>query len=111
MYTSLMTSIIKDTDSNREIWVSRHPGWLPTCSGDALKVYHFLTFKEAIEFVNEISLVAMTTQHYPEIGIHGATVSLRLKGDPEKGLDGKDADFMERVDELPYSEAEVEVVQ
>ena len=106
-----MTSIIKDKDGNREIWVGRFPGWLPTCSGDALRVYHFLTFKEALEFVNEIGLIAQTTQHFPEIGIHGPSVTLKLKAHPELGLSTKDLSFIERVDELPYTEMEATVLQ
>jgi 4a-hydroxytetrahydrobiopterin dehydratase len=102
------TSIIRNQDT--EIWLGHCPGWVPTCEGEILRIYHFGSFKEAIEFVDEISVIAQTALHYPDIAVQGPKVTLRLKTHPVHGLTEKDFEFVQRVEELPYTEVELSIV-
>lgn len=102
----MFTSIIKS--KNSEIWIGHCPGWVPTSEGQLIRIYNFNSFKEAIEFVDEISVVVQMTQDFPEISILNAKVTLKLKTHPVHGLTEKDCEFIERVDELPYAEVDIE---
>jgi 4a-hydroxytetrahydrobiopterin dehydratase len=90
-----------------EIWLGHCPGWLPTCNGEILRIYNFASFKEGVEFVNEISVIAQMSHHYPDILIQGTRVTLKLKTHPVHGLTDKDFEFVQRVEELPYAEVEL----
>ncbi|MEQ1876243.1 MAG: 4a-hydroxytetrahydrobiopterin dehydratase [Bdellovibrionia bacterium] len=102
----MYTSIIKS--DNDEIWLGSCPGWLPTCDGELLRIYNFTSYKEAIEFVGEIGLAASMSQHFPDIVIQGMKVTLKLKTHPVHGLTDKDFEFIQRVEELPFAEIDME---
>ena len=98
----MFTSIIKNGE--REVWLGHCPGWVATCEGEMIRIYQFGSFKEALEFVDDIGVIAQMSLHYPDIVISGAKVTLKLKTNPDYGLTDKDFEFVERVEELPYSE-------
>ena len=104
----MYTSIIRSRDS--EIWLGHCPGWLPTCDGEIIRIYNFGSFKEAIEFVDEIGVIAQMSQHFPDISVHGHKVTLKLKTHPVYGMTEKDFEFVQRVEELPYAEVELSLV-
>jgi 4a-hydroxytetrahydrobiopterin dehydratase len=105
MYTSIIWS------EDREIWLGHCPGWVPTCDGEILRIYNFASFKEAIEFVDEVGVIAEISHHYPGISVQDRRVTLKLKTHPVHGLTDKDFEFVQRVQELPYAEVPLSLCQ
>ena len=78
-------------------WLKGRTGWKR--SGNALtKDFRFLSFRDAIVFVNRVAGLADDLGHHPDIEIRQATVSLRLTTHSADGLTEKDLKLAEGVD-------------
>ena len=64
------------------------------------RVFRFETFLQAIEFVQNVALIAEEEQHHPDIDIRYTSVKLRLTTHDAGGLTRKDFSLAKRVDGL-----------
>jgi 4a-hydroxytetrahydrobiopterin dehydratase len=68
------------------------------------KNFSFATFKEAIDFVNNVAEIANGLDHHPDILISFNTVRLSSTTHEEKGLSEKDIELAEKIDTIEKQE-------
>jgi len=83
--------------------ISKLPGW--KLNGNCIeRTIEFISFKEAISFVNQIAEFADEMDHHPKINIDFRQVKLSLITHSSGGLTGKDFALAQRINKLiPYS--------
>lgn len=64
------------------------------------KEMEFDSFKEAVDFVNRVALVADTHGHFPTMMIESNRVRMYLTTSQESGLSEKDFKLAEEIDKL-----------
>ncbi len=64
------------------------------------RVFRFEMFLQAIDFVQNVALIAEEEQHHPDIDIRYTSVKLRLTTHDAGGLTRKDFSLAKRVDGL-----------
>lgn len=64
------------------------------------KTFRFEKFQESINFVNEVSDLAQTRNHYPDIEIRGGRVKLTLSSEDEGGVTDQDVSLAIEIDDL-----------
>ena len=65
-----------------------------------VKDYSFPSFKEALDFVNKVGIIAEKQNHHPDILISYNKVRLILTTHSEKGLTEKDFKVAEEIDKV-----------
>ena len=87
----------KLNDESIEGWLKGRKGWKR--SGNALtKSFGFLSFRDAIVFVNRVASLADESDHHPDIDIRYTTVILSLTTHSAHGLTEKDLRLAAEVD-------------
>ncbi len=67
-------------------------GWTGD-SASITKSYKFVTFMEAIAFVNRVAAIAEERNHHPDIDIRWTTVTMTLSTHSEGGVTDKDLEL------------------
>ena len=75
------------------------PGWCLADKCLTLSV-KFPSFPDAIDFVNEVALLAERADHHPDIEVRHRTVKLTLSTHSAGGLTENDFALARRIDEL-----------
>jgi 4a-hydroxytetrahydrobiopterin dehydratase len=65
-----------------------------------IKQWEFDTFEEAIEFVNELALLAEEHQHHPDIDIRYTTVAVELYTHEADRVTEQDIDLASAIESL-----------
>lgn len=86
-----------------EVQISLHlknlPQWI--VENDMLtKTFSFDTFTDAIEFVNQVAVLAESANHHPDLFIQYKKVTVSLMTHDEGGITGKDFLLAEQLDDL-----------
>ena len=68
--------------------------------GKIVKSFQFTSFKDAIEFVNEIARVAERFDHHPIITINWKTVKLSLKSFDVDAITKRDISLAEEIEKV-----------
>ena len=68
--------------------------------GKIVKSFHFSSFMDAIEFVNEIARIAERLDHHPIITINWKTVKLSLKSFDVDAITKRDISLAEEIEKL-----------
>jgi len=74
------------------------------------KIFSFKTFREAIDFVNEVATIAEQEQHHPDIYIRYRKVTLKLSTHAIKGLSENDFIMASKIDLMYGWQEKVEKV-
>lgn len=69
-------------------------------SDHIMKVKELKNFKEAMEYVNKVALIAEEKEHHPSIEIDYNKVILKLTTHEAKGLSYKDFQVAELIDKI-----------
>ena len=64
------------------------------------RTIEFEEFMDAIDFVNDLAEIIDEAQHYPDILVRHAKVTLRLTTEDEGGVTELDVELAQRVDNL-----------
>lgn len=80
--------------------LSKIPGWVLQGDYHIVRTLHFTDFKQAIEFVNQVSEYAELAKHHPEIHILYNKVTLKLTTHEAMGLTGRDFALAQRINQL-----------
>jgi len=68
--------------------------------GKLVKSFQLSSFRDAIEFVNNVAKVAESINHHPIITINWKTVKLSLKSFDVDGITNRDINLATRIEEL-----------
>jgi len=68
--------------------------------GKIVKSFQFTSFKDAIEFVNEIARIAERLDHHPIITINWKTVKLSLKSFDVDAITKRDISLAEEIEKV-----------
>jgi 4a-hydroxytetrahydrobiopterin dehydratase len=74
------------------------PNWT-LVQGELVREWSFKDFKEAMEFVNKVAVVAEATQHHPDIDIRYNRVKLALLTHDAGGITTNDLDMAKTLNE------------
>lgn len=73
------------------------PGWKR--EGDYIsKDFKFRTFLAGIKFVNEVSMIAESVEHHPDIHVVWTTVTMKIQTHEESGITKLDVDLATRIE-------------
>ena len=87
----------KLNDESIDGWLKGRKGWRR--SGHSLiKSFDFLSFRDAIVFVNRVAGIADDIDHHPDIDVRYSTVLISLTTHSAGGLTDKDLKLAEKVD-------------
>jgi len=80
-----------------QVALKKLPGW--NLKDEAIgKQYTWLSFPDAIKFVNQVADLAEQADHHPDILINYRRVTLTLSTHSEGGITQKDFDLAERIE-------------
>jgi len=80
--------------------LSKLKGWDELNQDYIKKTFHFLDFKEALDFVNKISIIAEAQQHHPKIILTYGQVIIKLSTPNAEGITQKDFELAELIEEV-----------
>lgn len=81
-----------------EEYLKEVAGWELKDNKLIFKMFSFKSFKEAIDFVNQVAGIAEEEQHHPDIYIHYKKVTLELTTHAIKGLSENDFIMASKID-------------
>lgn len=93
-----------------EEYLQEVAGWELKESKLILKTFSFKSFKEAIDFVNQVATIAEQEQHHPDIHIHYRKVTLELTTHAIHGLSENDFIMASKIDAMHEWKEKVEKV-
>ena len=85
-------------------------GWEASNNKVIEKTFSFKTFREAIDFVNQVAIIAEQEQHHPDIHIRYKKVTLELTTHAIKGLSENDFIMASKIDMMHGWQEKVEKV-
>ncbi|MCC7574299.1 4a-hydroxytetrahydrobiopterin dehydratase [Candidatus Woesearchaeota archaeon] len=80
--------------------LTRIKGWDELNQDFIKKTFHFPDFKEALEFVNKIGIVAEAQNHYPKIILSHGQVIIKLFTVEAEGITYKDFELAKLIEEI-----------
>ncbi len=92
-----MMKMAKLSQEQIELNLSKIPGWTLEDDASIQRKAAFGSFREALEFVNQVGKFAEDAQHHPDIDIRYNKVKLRLKTHDKNGLTGKDFALAQKI--------------
>ncbi len=66
--------------------------------GQIQKTYGLKDFKTAMEFVNQVAMIAENSNHHPDINIHYSKVTFALSTHSENGITEKDLEMAKQIE-------------
>ena len=85
-------------------------GWESKEDKLIVKTFNFKSFKEAIEFVNQVAVIAEEEGHHPDIHVHYKKVTLELFTHAINGLSENDFIMASKIDMMHGWQEKVEKV-
>lgn len=76
--------------------ITTRPGW-QFADGRLVRDWSFETFSQAMDFVNQVALIAQDAEHHPDIDIRYNRVRLALTTHDAGGITGRDLEMAGRV--------------
>ena len=93
-----------------EEYLQEVAGWELKESKVIFKIFGFKSFKEAIDFVNQVATIAEQEQHHPNIYIHYRKVTLELTTHAIHGLSENDFIMASKIDAMHEWKEKVEKI-
>jgi 4a-hydroxytetrahydrobiopterin dehydratase len=79
---------------------TRIPGWDVVNNHHLHRVYKFPDFKQALDFVNKVGVIAEEQQHHPDILLGWGKVEITTYSHDVDGLTDRDFKLAAKIDEL-----------
>ncbi|MCH7552008.1 4a-hydroxytetrahydrobiopterin dehydratase [Patescibacteria group bacterium] len=98
------------TQEKVEEYLQEVSGWELKESKLIFKTFRFKSFKEAIDFVNQVASIAEQEQHHPDIHIRYKKVTLEFTTHAIKGLSENDFIMASKIDVMYGWQEKVEKV-
>ena len=98
------------TQETVEEYLQEVSGWELKESKLIFKTFRFKSFKEAIDFVNQVASIAEQEQHHPDIHIRYKKVTLEFTTHAIKGLSENDFIMASKIDVMYGWQEKVEKV-
>lgn len=76
-----------------------YPGW-GYVNGMIQKTFSFVDFMKAVEFLNQLSVVAEAEQHHPDVIIKYSKVTVAYITHDKDGITDKDFELANKTDQL-----------
>jgi len=92
-----MSTVLSDTEVQQAL--QQLPGWKKNHSSIE-RLFHFGSFVQAMEFVNQIAEAAEAVNHHPDILISYNKVTLTLISHDSGGVTQRDLKMAARINEL-----------
>jgi len=73
-------------------------GWEVIDHKKLRKVFHFVTFRAGMDFVNKVAALAEEEQHHPDVIIHYGSVEIELQTHSINGLSENDFIIAAKID-------------
>jgi 4a-hydroxytetrahydrobiopterin dehydratase len=80
-------------------FLQSHVGWRLE-QGELRRTYEFASFKQSVQFVNEVAALAEHEQHHPDIDLHYRHITIRLITFDMDGVTDRDADLAVKIEAL-----------
>ncbi|MDA1337450.1 MAG: 4a-hydroxytetrahydrobiopterin dehydratase [bacterium] len=93
-----------------EEYLQEVEGWELKDNARIARTFHFKSFREAIDFVNQIAGIAEEQQHHPDIHIYYKKVTLELTTHAIKGLSVNDFIMASKINSLYEWQEKVEKI-
>ena len=93
-----------------EEYLKELEGWESKEDTLIFRTFSFKSFKEAIDFVNQVAHIAEQEQHHPDIHIHYKKVILKLTTHAIKGLSENDFIMASKIDMMYAWQEKIEKV-
>ena len=91
--------------------MSKIKDWAVDSGVAIVKDFSFNSFKEAMDFVNNVAEIAETQNHHPDIIISFRNVRISSTTHEENGLTSKDFDLAEEIDKIGKEEVKTETAE
>ena len=100
-----MSEIRRLSPDEAEVLSSAAPAWR-MADASLVRTFRFADFRQAMDFVNDVALLADERDHHPDISISYGTVVLTLSTHKVGGLSQRDFELASAIDELPGAKAQ-----
>ncbi len=91
----------KLTEDEIEIYLEQlQPDWKVIDNVRIQKIFKFKNFKEALDFVNQVGVLAESEGHHPDIQLGWGQVNISLTTHKIKGLSTNDFILASKIDQL-----------
>ena|SRR6056297_336527 len=80
--------------------LSKLIGWDELNQDFIKKTFHFPDFKETMDFINKIAIIADAQDHHPDILLKYGQATIKLSTHEAQGITQKDFDLAKLIDEV-----------
>jgi len=90
------------SDAEVAAFLQAHPGWREE-QGELRRTYEFASFKQSVQFVNEVAALAEREKHHPDIDLHYRHITIALITFDMDGITNRDAEMAVKIEALKAS--------